>query len=373
MDKAQQKHIVIDARIRRSSTGRYIDRLIQHLQKIDSVNRYTVLLEPDDPWEPTNEKWQGVPCEFRRFSFNFLDQFGYARFLRRLRPDLVHFGMTPQEPMFYFGRRVTTTHDLTMFRYVRAGRLPAWLHTVRVIGYRLLFWTSLRHAKRIIVPTKFVAGDVAKTYPFAKNKLTVTYEASEPPLKDKAEPLKGAKKPFILHVGSPFPHKNIERLVEAFEILKKTHPDLQLVLAGKKEQYFQKLEESTQQNSPVRDDIVFTGFVSDAALKWLYQNAEVYALPSLSEGFGLPGLEAMAYGCPLASSNATCLPEVYGDAAHFFDPTSAQDMAEKISELIDDKKLQKKLVAEGQKQLAKYSWGRMAEQTLAVYKDVLSR
>lgn len=365
------RHIVIDARGRRTSTGRYVDRLLEHLQKLDADNRYSVLVEPDDPWEPAADNFQSVPCRYGRFSFNFLDQFTFALFLRRLKPDLVHFSMTPQEPMFYAGKRATTTHDMTMFRFVRPGKLPRWLHEIRMVGYRLLFWWSLRAASKILVPSEYVATDVSRKYPFAKDKTIVTHESSEPPLGGKAEHPTGVKEPFIMHVGSPFPHKNIGRLVEAFAILKKQHPDLQLVLVGKREQYFEELERNVQENSPVRDDIVFTGFVSDAALKWLYQNAEAYVLPALSEGFGLPGLEAMVHGLPLASSDATCLPEIYGNAAHYFDPTSPLDMAGRVHEVLVDNNLRKRLIQNGYVRIKKYSWKRMAEQTLDVYQDIL--
>lgn len=361
------KHIVLDARIRRSSTGRYVDRLMEHLQQIDTDNRYTVLLQPGDTWKPSSPNWSAKTCAYRNFSFNPLDLIRFGVFIQRLKPDLVHFSMTPLEPVWYFGPRITTTHDLTMLRFTRPGRYSAFLHSVRMLGYRFLFWYSHRVAKWIIVPTQFVAGDLAALHPFAKRKISVTYEASEPPLEVKPEALKGVRKPFIFHVGSPFPHKNIERLVEAFGILKEKHPDLQLVLSGKKEQYFKKLEQSLQ-NHPDKHDIIIPGFVSDAELKWLYQNTEAYVLPALSEGFGLPGLEAMSYECPLVSSNATCLPEVYGDAAHYFDPEDAQDMAHKINDVISSTKLQKDLVKKGSQRLKKYSWERMAHQTLDIYK-----
>jgi glycosyltransferase involved in cell wall biosynthesis len=370
MSQSSAKHIVIDARIRPSSTGRYIDQLLEHLQSIDHDNRYTVLLDPKDDWQPTASNFTAVACKYKRFTFNFLEQLTYGRFLKSLRPDLVHFGQTPQEPFFYFGRRVTTTHDLTMLRYARPGRFPVWVHWVRMLGYRLTFWLSHRQAKRIIVPSQFVADDLARLHPFTKNKTAVTLESAEPPLTIKPTALHGVTKPFIFHVGSPFPHKNIERLVEAFEKLAANQPDLQLVLAGKKEHYFEQLQKQID-TSPAKDRIVVPGFISDAELKWLYENAQAYVLPSLSEGFGLPGLEAMAHDCPLVSSNSTCLPEIYGEAAIYFDPYDAEAMAQSINKVISDEDLRQNLVAKGREQIKRYSWRRMAEETLAIYKSVL--
>jgi len=112
--------------------------------------------------------------------------------------------------------------------------------------------------------------------------------------------------------------------------------------------------------------------VSEGELRWLYEHCAAYVFPSLSEGFGLPGLEAMQHGAPVVSSNATCLPEVYGDAAHYFDPLDVQAMADAINEVITDKDLRARLIAAGHTQAATYSWKRMAEQTLAVYKTALT-
>lgn len=367
-----KKHIVIDARIRPSSTGRYADRLLEHLQKIDSKNQYTVLLDPKDKWKPVAKNFTTLECKYKKFSFNIVDQISFGVFLKKLNPDLVHFTMSPQEPVFYFGKRVTTTHDLTMLRHTRAGRLPEIVHKARMTGYKLLLWHTHKVSKRIIVPTEFVKKDVIDSYSFTEEKITVTLESSEPPIKAKASKVAGVEKPFIFHVGSPFPHKNIERLVDAFEALKSDQPDLKLVLAGKKELYFNKLIDEKISISPFKEDIIVTGFVSDNELKWLYENAACYVLPSLSEGFGLPGLEAMAHGTPLASSNQTCLPEVYGDAAVYFDPFDIQSIAVVVNQLITDTKLTNKLRTLGHKRITCFSWEKMAKETLSVYEEVLT-
>ena len=158
----------------------------------------------------------------------------------------------------------------------------------------------------------------------------------------------------------------------AFDKLALENKDLHLVLVGKKEFYYNELEQVVSKYK-AKDRVVFTDFVSDEELKWLYQNAETYVFPSLSEGFGLPGLEAMVYGCPVVSSNATCLPEVYGEAAEYFDPKDTDDMAQAIERVISDKSRQNDLVKKGYKQAKKYSWHRMAEETLDVYSSVLQK
>lgn len=367
-----QKHIVIDARIRSASTGRPVDRLLQYLQEMDTPYRYTIILAKGDNWKPTNKKISVAYSRFPIFSLNPLQQILFSKQLYGLKPDLVFFTMTCQQPVLFFGKQITFTHDLTMLKYARAGRLPNWLHRLRMAGYRFLLWQSHHKAARIIVPTEYVRDAVLKYHVFTQRKVIVTLEASEPTLEANSEQPEGISKPFIMHVGSPFPHKNIKRLIKAFEKLKVKNPDLELVLAGKKEYYFKQLESWASKRSSYKD-IHFTGFVSDAELKWLYENAECYVLPSLSEGFGLPGLEAMAHGCPLVSSSETCLPEVYGDAAQYFDAFDVDSIAQSIQKVISSQKLKSELVDKGYYQVKKYSWERMAKEMYAVLDEVVAK
>lgn len=365
------KHIVVDARIRRASTGRYVDRLVEHLQTIDNVNRYTILVQDDDNWQLTNPNFKALAVRYKQFSFNPLDQIGFARLLYKLRADLVHFPLN-QQPLFYFRPVVTSTLDLTMLRFTRAGKTPLPIFWIKMLGYRFLFWYSNKKSKAIITISNYVKDDLEKNYKFTKGKTTNTYCASEPPLKVAAQVPKfiDGKTPFLLYVGTAFPHKNLSALVDALPIILVTNPDIKLVLVGKKEQYYDKLD-SYLAGLSFKDHIITTGFVSDEILMWLYQNCAAYVFPSFSEGFGLPGLEAMAHGAPVVSSNATCLPEVYGNAALYFDPNNVQDLAQKVKLVLNDPVVRKKLVADGYEQLKKYSWQRMAKQTLAVYNRVL--
>ena len=173
-----------------------------------------------------------------------------------------------------------------------------------------------------------------------------------------------------MYIGRPTPHKNLERLVQAFRLLQPQYPELKLVLAGKKDTNYRRVEAKVRQQG-MENSVVFTDFVSEGQLRWLYENCAAYVFPSLSEGFGLPGLEAMVHGAPVVSSNATCLPEIYGNAAHYFDPLDTQAMADAINEVLNNAALRQELINRGKDQAAKYSWKRMAEQTLAVYEQVL--
>lgn len=365
----RRHHIVIDGRIRRSSTGRYVDRLLEHLQRIDSYHKYTVLVQPDDNWQPKNGNFHAVPCRYPQFSVNPLDQIGFALQLYRLRPDLVHFTMT-QQPLLYFGNIVTTTHDTTMYKFVRRGSTPKPIYNLKMALYRFLVWWSHRKSKHIIVPTKTVAREFEQLQPFTAKKLVVTLESSEPPLAISGQKPQKVDGDFLLYVGTAFPHKNLAALIKAFNIIHKEKPHLKLVLVGKHEKHYDELH-LWAHDQPSYDHIIFTGFVSDAELKWLYTNCQAYVFASLSEGFGLPPLEAMAHGAPVISSRSSVMPEVYGDAAHYFDATKPSDMAEETLTVLGSKKLREQLVGKGYEQLKKYSWQTMAEETLTVYKATL--
>lgn len=365
-----KKHIVIDARIRRSSTGRPVDWLLTHLQTLDSVHKYTVLLEADDEWKPTAKNFKAIPIKYRGFSLNPFQQISFSWFLYKLKPDLVHFTLSGYQPLFYFGPQICMTHDLTMYKYARAGRLPKWVHALRMRGYRLLMWQAHRLAKQIIVPTQYGRDALAKLHLFTNRKITIINEASELVVNKGAVKPEQAPDDFILYVGSCFPHKNIKRILDAMVELQADYPDLKFVHAGKLESYAKRVKRRAK-NMGLEHKTVFLGFVSDDELKWLYQHARAYVFPSLSEGWGLPGLEAMEYGCPVASSNATCLPEVYGVAAEYFDPESTEDTVRAIRTLLKNEKRRAELIKLGKKQVTKYSWRRMAEQTLAVYSQLL--
>jgi glycosyltransferase involved in cell wall biosynthesis len=284
-----------------------------------------------------------------------------------IQPDLVHFSMV-QQPVLYLGKVVTTMHDLTTLRFSNPSKNPLafW------IKQRVYYWVNFvaaHKSKAIITPTEYVKGDVARTMRTNSRKITVTHESgntitSKPEAMPEFEQLR-----YVMYLGRPFPHKNLGRLIEAYALLKQSMPDLHLVLVGKTDALYKRHQARVERLGI--PDVHFTGFATDAQARWLYEHAAVYVFPSLSEGFGLPGLEAMAHGAPVASSNATCLPELYGDAALYFDPRSVDDMANAIRQILEKPDLRKKLIAAGYKQTAKYSWRRMAEQTLAVYRRIL--
>jgi glycosyltransferase involved in cell wall biosynthesis len=361
--------VVIDARESGSSTGRYIDKVLENLSQLEPNLDVAVLTKSHrvDAIKKLTPNFTVIESPYKEFTFG--EQLGLRKQLAAQAADLVHFGMV-QQPLLFRGKAVTTIHDLTTLRFINPVKNPI-VFGFKQLVYKYVVKRAARRSKFIITGSEFTRQDIAEYSGVSKDKIIVAYLAADP-IPDPAELVDGlASEQFIMYVGRPMPHKNLERLIESFVLLKAQHPNLKLVLAGKKDANYRRIEAGVKKRG--LDNVIFTDFVSEGQLRWLYENCAAYIFPSLSEGFGLPGLEAMIHGAPVVSSNATCLPEIYGDAAHYFDPHNIQAMTDAINEVLTDKTLRETLIRAGMKQVAKYSWQQTAEKTLSVYKAALNR
>jgi len=359
-------HIAIDARIISSSTGRYVERLVTYLQEVDKTNQYTIIVTSKDKdfWIPTNPNFTVRTADFDNYSFN--EQLGFNRFLHKLGADLVHFCM-PQQPLLYTGKKVTTFHDLTLIKTYNSDKNWAIYHAKQQVG-KYVFKRVARDNNHIITVSQFTKKELQAFTPIPDEKISVIYESSDVAIIAPKKYVLPFKK-YILYVGQQSDYKNIKRLGDAHQLLLAKYPDLGLVLVGSKNA--SALQNEAYFNSRNYTNIHFTGFVADDELSWLYSNAQAYVFPSLMEGFGLPGLEAMGYGTPVVSSNATCLPEVYGNAAHYFNPLDTSDMADAIDQVLSNDALRTRLAKAGYKQIKKYSWKKQAQETHKIYMKVL--
>src|SRR3989344_766333 len=361
--------VAIDARESGTSTGRYTDKLVQYLHELKPPFKVVILTTAERVkfMRKVAPSFKVVETRYKEFSFG--EQLGFLKQLDGLKADLVHFVMV-QQPILYQGKVVTTIQDLTTARFRNTAK--NWLvFTIKQQVYKfVIYWTAHKSAT-LIASTEYVKEDVARYASVNSRKIKVICLAADKITVDPQPIVELEDKPFILYVGRPQPHKNLDRLLEAFAILRQSNPNLRLVLAGKKDMLYRRLEKQTKQNGI--KNVIFTGFVSEEQLRWLYEQTTAYVFPSLSEGFGLPGLEAMVHGAPVVSSNATCLPEVYKDAAVYFDPTNIQEIADSVLSVLNNEKLRKHLIARGKVVSGSYSWKRMAEQTLGVYKEALDQ
>lgn len=364
--------IVIDAREYPTSTGRYVRKLLEYLEKIDGDSperSYIVLVKSADidAYNPKASNFTKVVSDYKEFTFG--EQLGLKNQIKGLDPDLVHFTMT-QQPIWYNGKVVTTMHDLTTLRFINPTKNIV-VFKFKQLVYAYVVKKVATKSQKIITISNFVKKDLLQYTKVDPSKILVTLESAD---RITAKPVPYnllTNRRFLLYVGRSQPHKNLSRLLEAFVKLLDDDPDLGLVIVGKKDGASDLLKQKASELGV--KNFVQTGYVEEGELRWLYENCAAYVFPSLSEGFGLPSLEAMMHGAPVASSNATCLPEINGDAAHYFNPEDVDEMAEKIKEVLTDENLRKELIKNGQKQLKKYSWKRMAQQTLDIYRKALPK
>lgn len=376
--------IVIDARFwSESGLGRYIRNLVYELQKIDKINNYFILHLEKDYKEITyqNRNFQKVLADFKWYGAS--EQVKLPKLLNSLQPGLVHFPHF-NVPIFYKGKFVVTIHDLIHqhFQTRQTSTLNPFFHEVKKLGYKKVFSSAVNNSTRIIVPSEFVKNQLEQEWGVKKEKIEVTYEGVDEEIISIAREVIGKnfekvaekfkfKKPYLFYLGNAQPHKNISKLISVFSKLKEKYPDLSLVLSGPENSFWDKISKTCELTLFKKEShiggVIFTGFISEKDLVDLYKNAEAFVMPSLEEGFGIPILEAMACGCPVISSNQGSLPEVGGDAAYYFNPKDEKDMAEKITKVLNDKKLRKNLIDEGEKRYKEFSWKELAKKTLRVY------
>ncbi|HIQ11845.1 MAG TPA: glycosyltransferase family 1 protein [Caldilineales bacterium] len=271
-------------------------------------------------------------------------------------------------------RMVVTVHDLG-YEYVPDAH-PA-------NERRYLRWSTKRHARiatRIIADSHATKQDLIDLYGADPGRIRVVHLAPDPELKPVRDPIKlsltlaqfgipGYAK-FLLHVGAMRPRKNLDRLIEAFAIVRQRRPEqrLHLMLAGSLASEGYKLREKAKAMG-LLEFIRFPGFILPHQIAAIYSAAAAYVLPSLFEGFGLPALEAQACETPLVCSRGSSLPEIAGEGAVYFDPLSVEEMADAIERVLVDQDLRAELIAKGRENLKRFSWEKSARETLAVLEE----
>ncbi|MCI0478328.1 MAG: glycosyltransferase family 4 protein [Anaerolineales bacterium] len=271
-------------------------------------------------------------------------------------------------------RTVFTLHDL-IFQFFPEYHLPLNRWFLRnAMPY------FLRRADAIIAVSECTKRDAICFYNIPPEKITVIYEAADPVLRLESDPNRIAEvraryansQPFLFFVGVIEPRKNIGALVDALRVLRERGYPHRLLIAGRKGWLYQDTFDHVKQ-AGMESQVDFLDHVPDADLPALFAACDAFVFPSLYEGFGLPPLEAMACGAPVVCSNTSSLPEVAGDAALGVNPREVGEIVNAVERIITDCALRDELRARGFAQAAKFSWGRAARETLAVYERVGSR
>ena len=288
----------------------------------------------------------------------------------RARVDLVH-SLASTAPLWGPFRRVVTVHDLIYARYPEAHS------RLREKGMRVLVPAAARRSHRIIADSQSTREDLVKLLGLDSQRIDVvplglgTVQRDGPLSEQETRERFGlGERRVLLSLSAKRPHKNLAALIGA---LAKIGPERRplLVLPGYPTAHEEELRVRAEQ-AGVAGDVRFLGWVANAETEGLWSVAEAFVFPSLYEGFGLPVLEAMARGVPVASSNASSLPEVAGEAALLFDPGDEDAIAEAVVRLLEDRALRERLVALGRERVRKFTWERTASLTLASYARALA-
>jgi glycosyltransferase involved in cell wall biosynthesis len=267
-------------------------------------------------------------------------------------------------PVVSTGRLVVTVHDLCHLA------LPQLFGGPLKQGYaRAMFGNVKRRAAQVICVSNFTASELVRLTGIERERLTVIYsglDAAWTVPTDSVRPIAG---PYLLFVGNVKPHKNLGRLLDAFEVLSRRIPHA-LVIVGKRDGFITPDRAVMGKADRLGGRVHFTGQVSDESLRDYYAHADLLVFPSLYEGFGFPPLEAMATGIPVAASNAASIPEICGDAVAYFDPYSIEEMAAVIEHTLSDRALRAALRERGKRQIVKYSWEQTVARVASVFRAV---
>lgn len=358
--------------------GRYTQKLIEYLEKIDLKNQYIIYLRREnfDDYQPQAPNFQKKLADVPWYTLK--EQIEMPKILKKEKFDLVHFPHF-NVPYFYKQPYIVTIHDVIITNHptTKATTLGPVLYKIKQFAYRRVITRAVTRAKKVITVSGYSKSEIVRHFKIPAEKIVVTYEASDfnkdvCSLEDPKYLLDKFKiQPhYWLYVGNAYPHKNLELLVKTWKkLIQVDNFQNALVLVGKPDYFYNRVQELVNKYG-LQKQIIFPGFVDDAELCLLYQQAVGYIFPSLCEGFGLPPLEAASQGLPVLSSSASCLPEVLGQAALYFDPYSVDDIAKMVKKVTADPELQKEMREHGLLQVKKYSWQKMAEETKVVYQTL---
>jgi glycosyltransferase involved in cell wall biosynthesis len=379
--------IGIDARFYgEAGPGRYVSQLLKNLETVDKENEYIIYLKRSnyELYVPVNPRFSKKLADFHWYSL--AEQIAFPQMLSKENFDLVHFTQI-NVPFLYFKPFVVTIHDVILheFSTERGGLIKRFVYRLKKAFYYLIFDKGVYASRSVIVPSETTKTDLLKYYRVNKEKIHVTLESvdhypSSQNVYKNLDALEkyGIKKPYILALGSFYPHKNIDGLVRAYDVLRRS--DIftgQLVLVGKESYFSNKLRDLVKTNNI--EGVVFPGYhhkdgyLPDEEVEPILANAYLYVQPALKEGFGIPPVEAMVFGVPTAVSKIPCLLEMCGGSTIYFDPTDVNDIVLKIGKGVTDSSLRSELVRLGLENVKKYSWNKMARETLEVYKSAVDK
>jgi glycosyltransferase involved in cell wall biosynthesis len=366
--------IGIDARkLRDYGIGTYVRNLLRQLARQDDGD-YVVFCRDTDIESVRDLGPRFRPVREEAGAYSIREQLAIPIDVRREAIDLFHaphYVLPPLTPC----RSVVTIHDCIHLRF------PQYLPSRLGYAYaRAQMWSATHRAARVITVSEASKRDILRYFRVAESRIDVIYNAIDErfwqePDNDEIDRVRQRYQlnaPFVLYAGNIKPHKNLERLIEAFHILRQSpaFKDVQLLIIGDEISKYATLRRAVHRHK-LHKFVRFFGFVPDRTLAALYRLADVFVFPSLYEGFGLPPLEAMASGTPVVTSNVSSLPEVVGDAAIMIDPYEPAAIADAIERVLTDDALRADLRRRGLARAREFSWERSISRVREIYNEVM--
>lgn len=357
--------IAIDARWMSSGAGTYAFNLLKRIKAYDpSLQVHALAVNTDrERLTPYCDRVSVIDARI----YSVREQFAVASAVSDRCPlHATHYNAA----LLHRGPLLVTIPDVTPM--LRAEYCATWKS--RVYG-RPMLRAVARRADHIFTVSRFSRDQLCRHLHISQDKVTVAHNGVGPEFArlDRGQARLhvreqvGVAGRFLLYVGNLRPHKNVSGLLRAFEILKGQHRDLQLLLIAQDVTSLPELRSLARQLR-ISDVVHFKQFVPQSLLIACYSAAEVVVLPSLQEGFGLPVVEAMACGTPVACSGVSSLPEIGGDAVQYFEPTNSEDMAFAIRRVLEDSALAEMLRRRGTIRAAAFTWEQSAATHVGVYR-----
>jgi glycosyltransferase involved in cell wall biosynthesis len=365
--------IGIDARkLHDFGIGTYIRNLLRQLARLDRETEFVVFCRRDDREALSSLGENFRPVTERAANYSVAEQFSIPLAVRREGVTLFHAPHYVLPPLVRC-RSVVTIHDCIhlMFPQYLPGRLA--------LQYaRTSITLATRRATRVITVSESSKRDILRFVDTPADKIDVIYNAYDErfTVEPREEDVVRVREryqlhdEFVLYAGNVKPHKNLERLIDAFDLVRKRGLDhLKLVIIGDDVSKYTALRRAVHQHQ-LHKFVRFLGYLPEETLAVMYRLAGVFVFPSLYEGFGLPPLEAMASGTPVVTSNVSSLPEVAGDAAVLVDPYDAEAIADGIHRVLIDETLRRDLRKKGVARAGMFSWEASVRRVHKIYKQV---
>ena len=349
----------------------YFRQLLRGLARDPSPNHYTIFQVTD---EAEKEIGGDSRFEFVRIPKNAPARllFSIPRELRRRKPDAFHCQYV--QPRGVETPTVVTIHDLAYEHH------PEFFPALEVARMKRMVRATAQRAQHVATVSKFCAEDIVRRYGIAPEKISFAYQAPaerfRPRDKESAREhlarTYGISFQFILYVGRLQARKNLLRLVEAYARLRKQGADVKLVIAGKRDWQFERLDARVRELG-LEDAVHFPGYVGDDDLPLFYNAAETFVFPSIFEGFGLPVVESMASGAATVTSYGSSLEEVAGDGALLVDPLNVDSITEGLARVLEDTEFRRQLIERGLRRSAQFKADELPKQLLGVYRELGGR